>query len=196
MVYINSISDWNIILIVSENFSDSFLPRIENISNIASVYILSSSPNEYVNNSSIYIRGVHQSIDDLYDMVSEDMNPMKLDIIIFKSVYENRTTLSASFVYFQFLSHFLQDRNEMSHAFEELVQFARQEYEGNEYELAQIEEFEKTYKSSLLVSWLSRPCFILKVKKFVLFNYNNHRLFRCCNELLFGRRLIYYSNFV
>ncbi|CAF3753386.1 unnamed protein product [Adineta steineri] len=163
IAYINSLSNQRIVLILSDDFCDSLLPRIENMLNILSVYILSTNSNKNLTFSSTQIRGVYPSIDDIYEMISDDVNPIKSDLLLFQKVYANGTTLDKIFVFFQLLGDILVDRNETEHAFQELVHFAREEYEGNEYELTQIEEFEKSYKNTQAISWLSRKCFLLKM---------------------------------
>ncbi|CAF4411569.1 unnamed protein product, partial [Adineta steineri] len=139
IAYINSLSNQRIVLILSDDFCDSLLPRIENMLNILSVYILSTNSNKNLTFSSTQIRGVYPSIDDIYEMISDDVNPIKSDLLLFQKVYANGTTLDKIFVFFQLLGDILVDRNETEHAFQELVHFAREEYEGNEYELTQIE---------------------------------------------------------
>ncbi|CAF1371860.1 unnamed protein product [Adineta steineri] len=160
---INSLSNQRIVLILSDNFCDSLLPQIKNILNILSIYILSANPDKSLTFSSTQIRGVYQSIDDIYEMISDDVNPIKSDLLLIRPVYASGSTLDTAFIFFHLLCDILLDRNETEHAFQELVHFARQEYEGNEYELAQIEEFEKSYKKTRAISWFSRKCFLLKM---------------------------------
>ena len=164
---INGLSNQRIILILSDHFRDSLLPRIENVSNISCIYILSPNPDNNLPVSSTRIRGTYRSIDDLYQMISDDINPITSDALTFQAVYANSTTLDRSFRFFQLLGDILLDREETENAFGELVHFARREYEGNEYELAQIEEFERSYKRTQAISWFTRQCFLLKVKKLV-----------------------------
>ena len=166
---INGLSNQKIILIVSDDFCDSFLPRIETIFHILSIYILSETPNKNFTFSSTSIRGVYQSIDDIYSMISDDINPIKSDLLTFQPVYTNSGTLDLSFVFFQLLDDILRDHTETENAFQELVYFAREEYQGNEHELSQIEEFEKRYKNTEAIFWFSRHCFLSKVKKFLFY---------------------------
>ena len=163
---INSSSKQKIVLIVSDNFCGSLLPRIENISHILSIYILSENPDESLSYSSTQIRGVFRSIDDIYEMISDDVSPMNSDILLFQPVYDNGTTINATFLFFQLLGDIILDSNETENASQELIHFAPQEYHGNTHELAQIEDFEKSYKNTEAMSWLSRQCFLLKVKKY------------------------------
>ena len=195
---INSSSKQKIVLIVSDNFCGSLLPRIENISHILSIYILSENPDKSLSYSSSQIRGVFQSIDDIYELISDDVSPMNSDILLFQPVYDNGTTINATFLFFQLLGDILLDSNETENAFQELIHFAHQEYHGNTHELAQIEDFEKSYKNTKAMSWLSRQCFLLKVKKYALHLksiwFYCHS--RCYSERFFSMKWMYYSNFV
>ena len=167
IAYINSSSQQKLVLILSDNLCDSLLPRIENVLHILSIYILSANPDESLRFSSTQIRGVYRSIDDIYEMISNDISPINSNLLLFQPVYAHGTTIDTTFLFFQLLGDILLDRDETQNAFQELVHFARQQYEGNVHELAQIEEFERSYKNTQAISWLSRECFLLKVRKCV-----------------------------
>ncbi|UJR18450.1 hypothetical protein I4U23_005355 [Adineta vaga] len=169
IAYINSLTNRKVILILSDDFVDSFLPRIEDDFSISSIYILSENPER---NSTFYsnqIQGIHRSMDEIYEMLTNEINPMKLDLIDFQSVYVDNTKLNPEFLFFRVLCETLVDSNETENAFDELIHFARQEYEGNEYELAEIENFERNYKNNQALSWLFRPCFLFKMLHRALF---------------------------
>ncbi|UJR19417.1 hypothetical protein I4U23_022547 [Adineta vaga] len=175
---INSLTNQKLILILSDDFGDLFLPRIKDDLQISSIYVLSENPNMNSTFSSNQIRGVYRSIDEIYEMLSDDINPMKYDAVIFESVNMTNTKLNTKVLFFRLLYNALSDPNETKSAFQELVHFARQEYEGNLYELAQIEEFERNYKSTHAISWLLRPCFLLKMLHRALFLHEIDILFK------------------
>lgn len=91
VAYINSISNQKAILIVSAHFCDSLFPRIENAPQISTIYILSANPNDNLWVSSDRIRGVYRSIDDIYQMISDDVDPIKLDLLAVQTVYKSAT---------------------------------------------------------------------------------------------------------
>ena len=169
IAYINSSSKQKIILILSDNFCDALLPRIGDILHIIPIYILSANPDDHLRISSTQIRGVFRSIDDIYEMIFDDISPMSSNLLLFQPVYANGTTTDTTFLFSRLLGDILLDRNETENAFQELVRFAREEYDGNTHELAQIEEFERSYKNTPAISWLSRQCFLLKVRKCVFY---------------------------
>jgi len=156
IAYINSLSKQKIVLLVSEEFYDLISARIANISLI---YVLAEAACSREETSLPY--RICQSIDEAYDMISNDI---KLDEFMLQFVYaDDGTTLDETFIFSRLFGEIILNQNENEHAFKELVEFARQEYHDNQYELEQIDEFERTYTKTKCISWLVRSCFLSKV---------------------------------
>lgn len=68
------------------------------------------------------------------------------------------------FIYTHFLSEIILDSEGTENAMKELIQFYRQEYEGNEEESARIEEFENNYQKTRAIWWFNSTIFSFQIK--------------------------------
>jgi hypothetical protein len=179
IAFINTISHERIILILSKSFSESIIPRIEELQQIFTIYILSEDEDEnYSPSKPTKIRGLYTSIDIVYEQIKDDINKVTRDLIIYLNSSTNAITLEPIFIYFQLIIEYILDKTEIKDNLKELIDFSRQEYDGNDEELKIIDEFEQTYKKNQAISWFSRSCFISKVN-FLNIIPLDFVLFRC-----------------
>ncbi|CAF3533517.1 unnamed protein product [Rotaria sp. Silwood1] len=165
MAFINSISNEKIIFILSDIFTNSILPRIENLQQIFTIYILceNNQNKQNFNYQKTKIKGFYNNINDIYQQMSIDINEVTRDLIAYMNLSSNSSTPDPMFIYSQLISEIILDNDETEYAMKELINFARQEYDGNEQELSIIDEFENDYDKSRAIWWFTRQCFLSKM---------------------------------
>jgi hypothetical protein len=163
IAFINSISNEKIIFILSNSFSDSILPKIEDLQQIFTIYILSETEQD-LSNKQTKIKGFYPNMNDIYSQMSIDINEITRDLIAYMNISSTSNVTDPMFIYSHLISEIILDSEETESAMKELIQFSRQEYEGNEVELTIINEFENDYHKERAVWWFTRQCFLSKVK--------------------------------
>jgi hypothetical protein len=165
MAFINNISNEKIIIISSNSFSTQILPKIEDLQQIFTIYILLESDEDstLLLNKQSKIKGYYTDMNDIYQQMSIDINIVTRDLIVYMNISANSTTPDPMFIYSQLISEIILDSEETETAMKELVSFSRQEYEGNEEELIRIDEFENDYQKTRAIWWFTRQCFLSKV---------------------------------
>ncbi len=162
IAFINSISNEKVIFITSDFFSSSILGRIEDLQQIFTIYILSENE-EYQQNQQSKIKGFYKDINEIYQQMSIDINLITRDLIAYMNISSNSNTLDPMFIYSYLISEIILDTEETECAMKELINFCRQEYDGNQIELSIIDEFENEYQKHRAVWWFTRQCFLSKV---------------------------------
>ena len=170
IAFINSISNEKIIFIVSNIFSNSLLPRIEDLQQIFTVYILCENDQDKQNSfdEKSKVKGCYTNINEIYWQISIDINKVTRDLIAYMSISSNPDTLDPMFTYCQLITEIILDSDETDYAMKELINFVRQEYDGNQEELSIIDEFETDYREDRAIWWFSRQCFLSKVNTFFI----------------------------
>ncbi|CAF1182382.1 unnamed protein product [Adineta steineri] len=165
VAFINSISYEKIILIISNLFSHSILPRIQELQQIFTIYILHDTNDNDIEFTSTKskIQGFYTNINDIYEDIRNSINKISRDLMIYLSISSNAVVLDPMFVYFQLLTEIILNKNEVTYGIKELIDFSRQEYAENDEELKIINEFEKSYQKSQAIYWFSRKCFLSKM---------------------------------
>lgn len=168
VAFINTISYEKIVLILSNSFADSILPRIGELQQIYTIYVLRENEDDIdLSSKQPKIQGLFKNTNDICEQMRNDTSKISRDLIIYLNASSNAITLEPAFTYFQLLSEIILDKNEIGHGLKELINFSRQEYDGNDEELKLIDEFEKTYQKNQAIYWFSRQCFISKVNEFI-----------------------------
>ncbi|CAF1311995.1 unnamed protein product [Rotaria sordida] len=165
IAFINSISNEKILFILSDMFTNSILFRIENLQQILSIYILCefNQNKQYLLNQELKIKGFYTNINDIYKQMSIDINEITRDLIAYMNVSLNSNTHDPMFIYSQLINEIILDNDETEFAMKELINFARQEYDGNPKELSIIDEFENDYDKTRAIWWFTRQCFLSKM---------------------------------
>ncbi|UJR20495.1 hypothetical protein I4U23_023623 [Adineta vaga] len=164
VAFINSIVFEKIILILSNMFCESILSRIEELQQIYTIYVLHDTEGVIdFSSTQSKIQGFYTNINDIYNEMTINMNKISRDLITYFNASSNAVTLDSMFVYYHLLIEIILDKNETSNGFKELIDFAREEYEGNEIELTIIDEFENAYQSNKAIYWFTRKCFLSKM---------------------------------
>jgi hypothetical protein len=173
VAFINSISNERVILILSTSFSNSILPRIDDLQQIFTIYILSENDDDeqILLKKQTKIKGLYTNINEIYRQISIDINVVTRDLIAYMNISPNSNTLDPTFLYSKLISEIVLDAEETESAMKELINFSRQEYDGNEEELNRIEEFENDYQKDRAIWWFTRQCFLSKVKLKIIQNF-------------------------
>jgi hypothetical protein len=130
VAFINSISHERILLILSSSYVNSILPRIEELQQIFKIYILSDDAEE--SSSSSKIQGTYSNINDIYKQISNDINKITRDLIIFLNSSPKAVTLQSVFIHFHLLIELILDKTGIKDNYKELIDFSRQHYDGND----------------------------------------------------------------
>ncbi|CAF1361256.1 unnamed protein product [Rotaria sordida] len=165
VAFINGVFNEKIIFILSNSFVNLILPRIEGLQQIFTIYILSDNNNEinYSSFKQLKVQGLYKNFNDIYEQISKDIHKIKRDLVMYINMSSNSTTLPTTYIYCQLLSEIILDKNENRNNLQELINFSRQEYDGNDEELKIIDEFEKNYQKNQAIYWFSRQCFLSKM---------------------------------
>lgn len=166
IAFINTISNEKVILILSDIFTNSILTRIEDLQQIFTIYIICDNDKNGSNlllNPKSKIKGFSTNINEIYKQISIDINEITRDLIAYMNISSNSNTPDPMFIYSQLITEIILDSDETEYAMKELINFARQEYEDNQEELAIIDEFEHDYEKSRAIWWFTRQCFLSKV---------------------------------
>jgi len=116
--------------------------------------------------------------------MSNDINIVTRDLISYVNISSNSTTPDPMFIYSYLISEIILDSEETEYALKDLINFARQEYYGNQEELLIIDEFENDYQKDRAIWWFTRQCFLSKVKQNLIIIKKNKKfllsfIFRC-----------------
>lgn len=165
IAFINTISNEKILLILSSSFQKSIHPKIKELQQIYTIYILSERENDDDDSplKPAKVQGFYTDINDIYQPITNDINKISRDLVIYLNTSSNVVTMEQVVEYFLLLNEIILDKTDTKDDIKELTNFARQEYEGNDEELKIIDEFENTYQKNQAIYWFSRQCFISKV---------------------------------
>ncbi|UJR29254.1 hypothetical protein I4U23_010468 [Adineta vaga] len=163
--FINGVSNEKIIFILSDTFSNSILSRIEDLQQVFTIYILNENHLNEQNNldKNSKIKGYYVDINEIYQQISYDISIVTRDLIAYMNISSTSSVADPMFVYSQLISEVILDNDETELALKELINFSRQEYEGNDVELAIIDEFENDYDQNRAIWWFTRQCFLSKM---------------------------------
>ncbi|CAF4694053.1 unnamed protein product, partial [Rotaria sp. Silwood2] len=127
------------------------------------------------------VKDVVTELDKLISQIEVDHKIQKiieqpLSITIFKAG-KSIDDVNGKFVYSQVLIDCLLRLKTSPEDKKELIQILKQEYEGNRFELSNIQEFRKQYSSDQAAWWYTRDTFFYKALNAVLRAENIHMIF-------------------
>lgn len=177
MALINNISNEKVIVVTSNSFINTLRPKIEDLHQTLAIYVLSDTDKEEEEpvsrelDQQSKIKGFYRDINEIYEQMHIDINVVSRDLVSYVNIASNSETLEPMFIYTHLLSEIILDNDETENAMKEIIQFSRQEYEGNDEELARIEEFENDYQKNRAIWWFTRQCFLSKVNTHIFLLY-------------------------
>ena len=169
IAFINTISNEKVIFITTDSFGNSILSKIEDLQQIFTIYILNENDTDEheqnLLNKQTKLKGFYTNINDITKQMSIDINEITRDLIAYMNISSTSNTADPTFIYSHLIKEIILDSEETDLAMKELVNFSRQEYQGNQEELTIIDEFESDYHKERAIWWFSRQCFLSKVKE-------------------------------
>lgn len=161
-------------IISSIEYAEKIISKTKDLQQIYSFYLLNENSTDEFHffEPNWKIRGVFINLNEIYQMISNDIELVKRDLIGYSSLNLNTNSNDKTLIYFEILNEILLDSDETELALKELINFAREEYKDNEQELNLIDEFESDYQSERAIWWFTRSCFLSKVKFLFLFTFS------------------------
>ncbi len=166
IAFLNTAAEEKILLLVSYSFHQTVLPRIEELQQIFMIYILSENEEQLdIPSGNLKIRGAYINFDDMYERISDDINKVTGDLVLYLNTSSSTTSISPNVFYYLLLTEIILDKTEAKDDMKELINFVRKEYQDNDEELKLIDEFENSYKKEEAIAWFCRHSFVSKVNK-------------------------------
>lgn len=168
--WMKTVHNEKVVLVISGSFGETVVPAMENLVQIRTIYIFSSDKEKHEEWMGKYrkVKGVFTDIFQLCEVLEEHIRKSEYDSIGFDVVGKygtpsslNNNKQEASFMYAQLFKERLLKTDDASK--EELVEFCRQQYIENSYELEIINEFNREYHQSQVIQWYTRETFLYKM---------------------------------
>ena len=183
VAFINTISSERVMFILSNAFAQSILPRIEDLQQIYKIYLLEDPRSAHLSDQTLdssRVKGLYQSLNEISAQMSTDISDETRDLISYVSVSPNGSSTDPMFVYIRLINEIILDDDETDKSMQDLIDFAREEYQENDEELLLIDEFQNDYRAERAVWWFTRSCFLSKVEQPLTREHSVHvRPFRC-----------------
>ncbi|UJR38559.1 hypothetical protein I4U23_031225 [Adineta vaga] len=169
---IKSMSDKKIFLILENPPSQTLLESLNTLTNVDSVIVYSSSFNKSANetdqvqNSRVITRC--ENPESLLNTIQSVRNDLAKQTAAFSVYNQNEKSTrdlskeSGSFMFFQLLKSVLMNMPKTQEAKQMMVDKCKEYYRGNLVELANINEFDLTYKSDEAIQWYTKECFLYR----------------------------------
>ncbi|CAF1368394.1 unnamed protein product [Adineta steineri] len=169
--------DDRIIFIVSGQFGQTFIPKIVHFRHIIAIYVYCFNKDFHQQWAKNYskIKGVQTKLDIIINQIKSDQNQRQhskiseaLSIKIFNSntKIEGQSTtsdLDGQFLHSQILIECLIKIKLNSRDEKELISLCKQYYEGNEYDLNIVKEFQTNYLPEKSIWWYTRESFLYRI---------------------------------
>ncbi|CAF3335825.1 unnamed protein product [Rotaria sp. Silwood2] len=168
---IKSIATEKIFLVTSGRDATMILEEIHALTQVDSIFIFCFKPKKYQNLLQKFSKliGIYTERQDLLNALKENIILVEkhLETFSFYSQHKQKTTRdlskeSAEFLWFQMFKDVILRLPRDSHAKQQMIEFCRHYYHGNEKELKFIREFEHDYKSSIAIRWYTKETFLYK----------------------------------
>lgn len=156
-----SIHNEKIVLIVSKTGMKNLVKPIREEPFLSAIYIIDSSK-ENSFDSDLY-RGSFPSVDRLCKQLQKDLPMLAYDLTTISSIPVDYTKIS-TFNYVQTLKDVLLDADEERNLKKEMIDFCREKYANNVFQLKLISQFEKTFPLDSAIQWYSwKETFLYKM---------------------------------
>ncbi|CAF2816051.1 unnamed protein product [Rotaria sp. Silwood2] len=169
--YILECQSEKIFFILAESWYITVVPVIHDLEQIHSIYVLSYNQHVYCQEQQYSkVCGVYNTIDDIHEVLVQEVAVLTtakdLAISFMPSTSGNSISLSnrleASFMYFQLLIDVLLSIN-VGNAKYDMINECRRQYDGNDYQLNIIDEFERQYTNGRAIEWYTRDSFLYRI---------------------------------
>ncbi|CAM4951759.1 unnamed protein product [Rotaria socialis] len=175
--YIKNVTAEKIFLVTSGKFAERILEKNHELSQVDSIFIFCSKPDRYEKLIQKYSKliGIYVQRQDLLNSLRENIILVEkhLETFSFYSQHKQKSTRdlskeSAEFLWFQMFKDVILRLPRDSHAKQQMIEFCRYYYYGNEKELKFICEFARDYKSNMAIRWYTKETFLYKTVNKVL----------------------------
>lgn len=170
--YIKSIEDEKIFLITSGKAASAILPIIHKLKQADSIFIFCFKVEKYQHLLQQYesVVGIYSERSTLINSIKQNVELLQKQLNTFSFYNEHREKAtrdlskeSAEFLWFQLFKDVTLRMLQNEHAKQELIQFCREFYRGNQKEYSYIDEFERAYQSDKSIYWYTRQIFLYKL---------------------------------
>ncbi|CAF1316803.1 unnamed protein product [Rotaria sordida] len=167
--YIKQNPDNKIVLIVSGKMGEQLVPHIHDLKQIHTIYVYctNNAYHEIWAKNFPKIASVVVTMKDLIKYISDDhihrreIDEAEMKCSIFNPATSQQQESNASFIWFRLLIENIMRLTE-GPSIPELIQIATQQYDGNEKEIAMIDDFSSTYCAAKSLYWYTRESFLYR----------------------------------
>ncbi|CAF0841308.1 unnamed protein product [Rotaria sordida] len=163
--FLTQLGDEKVFMIVSGTLGQLIVPIIHHMSHLNSIYIFCENQlkHEQWANEWTKMKGVFSQIDNLCDILITDIRQCDRDSISISVTSDDLNRLDPSFMYTQLLKKLFLEMEYNDDVKKEFIDFCREQYRDNPYELQIIDEFEHDCGTHTPIWWYTRECFIYKM---------------------------------
>ena len=164
--FITSQKTNNIFLIVSQTSSKMFLPLVDQLTQIVSIYTLNSLEDQHYSKVAVNFIDKKCLVSKLIvDIARYTQNPISISVLEQNSIKSIRDLSEehASFMWFQLLIEILLKMDQMDIAKEEMICECLAQYEDDLIEQVKIEDFRNNYHQTEAIWWYTRDCFLYRL---------------------------------
>ena len=164
--YIKSIKNEKIYLIASGSLGPQIVSQIEHLDQVVSIYIFcgNKANHEQWTKEHRKIKGVHTRIRELGEIVKLDIRQADKSLssisILPPATITELNEENKNFIYFQVLKSILLETQYDTKNRKEFIDYSKQFYLKNEYQLGLINTLEENYQLHSPVWWYTRYCFL------------------------------------
>lgn len=166
--YLSSVRNEMLFMVISNEFFDQIWPRIQSMSQVQSIYILSADGEKVALSDQEFtkVKGVFTRVEPICSSLKRGTRHFKQDSLVMSIVPSIRFTkkdlpqINKLFVYWMLVKQIILETRYENDVIRDLTKFCRTQYFGNSSELKIIEEFERNYQQHSPVWWYTRDCFI------------------------------------
>jgi hypothetical protein len=170
--YIQSVVNEKIFLITSGKEADAIISKIEQLKQVDSIFIFCFKIEKYQHLLEQYkkIVGIYCKRFTLIDSIKQNVEILQrhLNAFSFYNEHYEKATRdiskeSAEFLWFQLFKDVLLQMPRSEKAKQELIDFSREYYHGNQKEHKNITEFEMSYEMDKSIYWYTKDSFLYKL---------------------------------
>lgn len=182
--FLQSITDIEIVFVVSGSFGPQIVPRIVDFERIISIYIFCGNKANHIEWTKPYkkIKGIHTQIKDLTDSLRYDANKYDKSLTAFSILPPGPITVlnaaNRNFLYLQILKSLILETTYDKKFRQDFMTYSRDFYSGNEYQLRIINTFEENYQLHAPIWWYTRKCFLYYMLRYAFAKVNYEIIYK------------------
>ncbi|CAF4695638.1 unnamed protein product [Rotaria sp. Silwood1] len=167
--YTSRLQDKKAFLIISDALCQTVVPRIHNIDQVHSIYVFCRKKEKCQEWTKEWskIKGIYTEVIPICDLVRQSVRQCDEDSVLITEISLNQN--ESSFIYTQLFKEIILEIDfDEKKEINDLVDYARKKYVGNDEQLKIIDEFAENYRSHLdenntPIWWYTRDCFTYRM---------------------------------